>query len=91
MHFEAIQPQPKRVDIDFLESLVVKFITPNPENPGVASATEREELSNIFLEVISYEEDVQYYILLVSLSNTVDIYSEAPTSRHISVNNYKFV
>ncbi|CAK8543657.1 unnamed protein product [Lathyrus sativus] len=59
LHFEAIQPQPKRVDIDFLESLVVKFITPNPENPGVASATEREELSTIFLEFLNLFGDVQ--------------------------------
>lgn len=63
LHFEAIQPQPKRVDIDFLESLVVKFIMPNAENPGVASATEREELSSIFLEVIPYKKDVLYYVL----------------------------
>ncbi|CAJ2632893.1 pre-mRNA-processing factor 39-like protein [Trifolium pratense] len=59
LHFEAIQPQPKRINIDFLESLVVKFITPNPENPGVASATEREELSSIFLEFLNLFGDVQ--------------------------------
>ena len=63
LHFEAIQPLPKRVDINFLESLVGKFIMPNPESPGVASATEREELSSIFLEVNSYEKDVLEYVL----------------------------
>ncbi|XP_004493823.1 pre-mRNA-processing factor 39-1 isoform X1 [Cicer arietinum] len=59
LHFEAIQPQPKRVDIDFLESLVVKFVTPNPESHSVASATEREELSSIFLEFLNLFGDVQ--------------------------------
>ncbi|KAJ1416655.1 Tetratricopeptide-like helical domain superfamily [Sesbania bispinosa] len=59
LHFEAIQPHPKRVDIDYLESLVVKFIMPSTENPGVASATEREELSSIFLEFLNLFGDVQ--------------------------------
>ncbi|XP_027349707.1 pre-mRNA-processing factor 39 isoform X3 [Abrus precatorius] len=59
LHFEAIQPLPKRVDIDFLESLVVKFIMPNPESSGVASATEREDLSSIFLEFLNLFGDVQ--------------------------------
>ncbi|XP_057438499.1 pre-mRNA-processing factor 39-1 isoform X1 [Lotus japonicus] len=59
LHFEAIQPQPKRVDMDFLESLVVKFIVPNPESPTVASAAEREELSSIFLEFLNLFGDVQ--------------------------------
>ncbi|KAL2321089.1 hypothetical protein Fmac_030058 [Flemingia macrophylla] len=59
LHFEAIQPFPKQVDIDFLESCVVKFIMPNSESPGVASATEREELSSIFLEFLNLFGDVQ--------------------------------
>ncbi|KAK7336907.1 hypothetical protein VNO77_17460 [Canavalia gladiata] len=59
LHFEAIQPLPKRVDIDFLESLVVKFIMPTPDNPGIASATEREELSSIFLEFLNLFGDIQ--------------------------------
>lgn len=59
LHFEAIQPLPKQVDIDFLESWVIKFITPNSESPGVASATEREELSSIFLEFLNLFGDVQ--------------------------------
>ncbi|KAL9285082.1 hypothetical protein ACSQ67_024612 [Phaseolus vulgaris] len=59
LHFEAIQPFPKRVDIDFLESWVCKFIMPNSESPGVASAIEREELSSIFLEFLNLFGDVQ--------------------------------
>ncbi|XP_020220357.1 pre-mRNA-processing factor 39 isoform X4 [Cajanus cajan] len=59
LHFEAMQPLPKRVDIDFLESCVVKFIMPNSESPGVASATDREELSSIFLEFLNLFGDVQ--------------------------------
>ncbi|CAJ1899427.1 unnamed protein product [Sphenostylis stenocarpa] len=59
LHFEAIQPLPKRVDIDILESWVVKFIMPNSESPSVASATEREELSSIFLEFLNLFGDVQ--------------------------------
>ncbi|XP_061343391.1 pre-mRNA-processing factor 39-1 isoform X2 [Gastrolobium bilobum] len=59
LHFEAIQPLPKQVDIDYLESVVVKFIMPNPESHGVASATEREELSSIFLEFLNLFGDVQ--------------------------------
>ena len=52
-HLESIGPLPKR--IKYLDSLVEKFITPNPENPsGVASSSEREELSCIFLEVFFF-------------------------------------
>lgn len=49
IHFESIQSLPKQ--IDYLDSLVVKFIEPSSENPNVASVEEREELSSIFLEV----------------------------------------
>ncbi|KAG4396346.1 hypothetical protein GLYMA_19G168100v4 [Glycine max] len=59
LHFEAIQPLPKRVGVDFLESWVVKFIMPNSESAGVASPTEREELSSIFLEFLNLFGDVQ--------------------------------
>ncbi|KAF3436089.1 hypothetical protein FNV43_RR23181 [Rhamnella rubrinervis] len=48
IHFESIQSLPKQ--IDYLDSLVVKFIEPSSENPNVASIEEREELSSIFLE-----------------------------------------
>lgn len=50
IHLESIQPLPKRVD--YLDSLVEKFITPNPENPNLASTIDREEISCILLEVI---------------------------------------
>ncbi|CAL0310404.1 unnamed protein product [Lupinus luteus] len=59
LHFEAIQPWPKQVDIDFLDSLVVKFIMPNAESPNIASAAEREELSSIYLEFLNLFGDVQ--------------------------------
>lgn len=49
IHFEAIQSTAKR--IDYLDSLVEKVIMPNTENPTVVSASMREELSSIFLEV----------------------------------------
>lgn len=49
IHLESIQPLPKQ--IEYIDSLVEKFIYPNPENLSVASVEEREELSNIFLEV----------------------------------------
>jgi hypothetical protein len=49
IHFEAIQTLPKR--IDYLESLVVKFIVSDLESSNVASPGDREELSCIFLEV----------------------------------------
>ncbi|KAF7804603.1 Pre-mRNA-processing factor 39 [Senna tora] len=59
LHFEAIQPLPKQVDINFLDSLVVKFIMPNLESSSYASATDREELSSIFLEFLNLFGDVQ--------------------------------
>ncbi|XP_028758277.1 pre-mRNA-processing factor 39 [Neltuma alba] len=59
LHFEAIRPLPKKVDIDFLDSLVTKFIVPSAENPNAASATDREELSSIFLEFLNLFGDVQ--------------------------------
>ena len=40
--------------MDYLDSLVDKFIVPTADNPNVASITEREELSSIFLEVVVY-------------------------------------
>ncbi|KAI9085796.1 hypothetical protein K1719_032210 [Acacia pycnantha] len=59
LHFEAIRPLPKKVDIDFLDSLVTKSIVPSPENANTASATDREELSSIFLEFLNLFGDVQ--------------------------------
>ncbi|KAJ7009004.1 pre-mRNA-processing factor 39-like isoform X2 [Populus alba x Populus x berolinensis] len=48
IHFETFLPLPKR--IDYLDSLVDKFILPNSDSVNAASASEREELSCIFLE-----------------------------------------
>ena len=49
IQFESTQSRPKK--IDYLDSLVLKFIEPNSENLNVSSVAEREELSSIFLEV----------------------------------------
>ncbi|KAL5562004.1 hypothetical protein UlMin_031751 [Ulmus minor] len=57
IHFESIQSRPK--PIDYLDSLVVKFIEPSSESPNVASVTEREELSSIFLEFLNLFGDAQ--------------------------------
>ncbi|XVF81058.1 hypothetical protein PTKIN_Ptkin15bG0125900 [Pterospermum kingtungense] len=53
IHFETILPPPRR--IDYLESLVDKFIAPNSEG----SAADREDLSSIFLEFLNLFGDVQ--------------------------------
>ncbi|XP_034227086.1 pre-mRNA-processing factor 39 isoform X2 [Prunus dulcis] len=57
IHFESIQPLPKK--IDYLDSLVVKFIEPSSENPNFASVTDREELSSIYLEFINLFGDAR--------------------------------
>ncbi|KAJ8899470.1 hypothetical protein K2173_018444 [Erythroxylum novogranatense] len=57
IHFESIQSLPKR--IDYLDSLVEKFIEPNVDNLNAANAAEREELSCIYLEFLGYFGDVQ--------------------------------
>ncbi|KAJ4954533.1 hypothetical protein NE237_011316 [Protea cynaroides] len=48
IHLEAIQSSPKR--INYLDSLVEKFILPTTDFP--ASTADREELSGIFLEFL---------------------------------------
>ncbi|KAL2470577.1 Tetratricopeptide repeat (TPR)-like superfamily protein [Abeliophyllum distichum] len=50
IHLESIQSLPKR--IDYLDSLVDKFIVPDTDSPIVSSIAEREELSSIFLEFL---------------------------------------
>ncbi|KAJ6728950.1 PRE-MRNA-PROCESSING FACTOR 39 [Salix viminalis] len=50
IHFETFLPSPKR--IDYLDSLVDKFILPSSDSINAASASEREELSCIFLEFL---------------------------------------
>ncbi|PIN14708.1 mRNA processing protein [Handroanthus impetiginosus] len=57
IHLESIQPRPKQ--IGYLDSLVDKFIVPNPENASIASVDEREELSSIFLEFLDLFGDAQ--------------------------------
>ncbi|KAK6164416.1 hypothetical protein DH2020_001280 [Rehmannia glutinosa] len=57
IHLESIQSLPKQ--IEYLDSLVDKFIVPNPENPSVASVDEREEVSSIFLEFLDLFGDAQ--------------------------------
>ncbi|XP_073150895.1 pre-mRNA-processing factor 39-1-like isoform X2 [Henckelia pumila] len=57
IHLESIQTLPKR--IDYLDSLVDKFIVHNPTNASVASLGEREELSSIFLEFLDLFGDAQ--------------------------------
>ncbi|XP_031482561.1 pre-mRNA-processing factor 39-1 isoform X1 [Nymphaea colorata] len=57
IHLESIQSLPKR--IDYLDALVEKFISPNLENSTAVSATEREDLSSIFLEFLDLFGDAQ--------------------------------
>ncbi|KAH6813746.1 Tetratricopeptide repeat superfamily protein [Perilla frutescens var. frutescens] len=57
IHLESIQTLPKQ--IEYLDSLVEKFIVPSPDNPSVASVDEREELSSIFLEFLDLFGDAQ--------------------------------
>lgn len=57
IHLESIQSLPKR--IDYLDSLVEKFIVPSPDNPNPASFIDREELSSIFLEFLDHFGDTR--------------------------------
>ncbi|XP_042517188.1 pre-mRNA-processing factor 39-like isoform X1 [Macadamia integrifolia] len=57
IHLEAIQSAAKR--IDYLDSLVEKFILPILENPNPASTADREELSGVFLEFLNLFGDAQ--------------------------------
>lgn len=57
IHFESIQSPPRQ--IQYLESLVDKFIVPNSDSPNTANAAEKEELSCIFLEFLGLFGDVQ--------------------------------
>ncbi|XP_011024481.1 PREDICTED: pre-mRNA-processing factor 39-like isoform X2 [Populus euphratica] len=57
IHFETFLPHPKR--IDYLDSLVDKFILPSSDIVNAASASEREELSCIFLEFLGIFGDAQ--------------------------------
>ncbi|XP_022874562.1 pre-mRNA-processing factor 39-like isoform X2 [Olea europaea var. sylvestris] len=57
IHLESLQSLPKR--IDYLDSLVDKFIVPNTDSPNVPTIAEREELSSIFLEFLDLFGDAQ--------------------------------
>ena len=63
IHMESIQSQPKQ--IDRLDSLVEKFISPSPDNLSPASYAEREEFSSIFLEVTLYT--LIFFLSILSL------------------------
>ncbi|XP_047319841.1 pre-mRNA-processing factor 39-2-like isoform X2 [Impatiens glandulifera] len=47
---ESMRPHPKQ--IEYLDSIVEKFIIPTADNANIASISEREELSSIFLEFL---------------------------------------
>ncbi|MQL81326.1 hypothetical protein Taro_013792, partial [Colocasia esculenta] len=57
IHLEAILPSPKR--IDYLDSLVERFITPSSDNPNAASTADREDLSSIYMEFLDLFGDAQ--------------------------------
>ncbi|CAA7390579.1 unnamed protein product [Spirodela intermedia] len=57
IHLESLLPSPKR--IEYVDSLVEKFITPNPDNPTAASTADREDLSSIYLEFLDLFGDAQ--------------------------------
>ncbi|XP_073001173.1 pre-mRNA-processing factor 39-1 isoform X2 [Typha latifolia] len=58
IYLESIYPSPKRVE--YLDPLVEKFVTPDPENTNLmASTSDREEISCIFLEFLDLFGDAQ--------------------------------
>ncbi|GMH25917.1 hypothetical protein Nepgr_027760 [Nepenthes gracilis] len=57
LYLESIQSLPKRVE--YLDSLVNKFIMPDPDNSISSSVVEQEELSRIFLEFLGLFGDAQ--------------------------------
>ncbi|ESQ44610.1 hypothetical protein EUTSA_v10003154mg [Eutrema salsugineum] len=57
IHFETIQSPPRQ--IDYLEPLVEKVIRPNADTQNIASPTEREELSSIYIEFLGLFGDVK--------------------------------
>ncbi|GKU86209.1 hypothetical protein SLEP1_g763 [Rubroshorea leprosula] len=57
IHFETILPPPRK--IDYLDSLVDKFMVPSSDSPSTASAAEKEDISAIFLEFLGFFGDVQ--------------------------------
>ncbi|AQL08879.1 Tetratricopeptide repeat (TPR)-like superfamily protein [Zea mays] len=57
IHLESIFPCEKR--IDFLDSLVEKFVTPESSQGEVASLVDKEEISSIFLEFLDLFGDAK--------------------------------
>ncbi|KDP26468.1 hypothetical protein JCGZ_17626 [Jatropha curcas] len=57
IYHESIQSLPKR--IDYIDSLVDKFIAPNSDSLNSASVADKEEISCIFLEFLGMFGDVQ--------------------------------
>ncbi|GAB2234469.1 hypothetical protein Drorol1_Dr00003723 [Drosera rotundifolia] len=55
LYLESVQTLPKR--IEYLDSLVEKFILPDPDSSHAASVSEREEVSRIFLEFLGLFAD----------------------------------
>lgn len=79
IHFEAIQTLPKR--IDYLESLVVKFIVSDLESSVVSSPADREELSCIFLEVnclaVNFYDYMTFWVEKIAVLCVVSVCSLA--------------
>ncbi|KAF3583970.1 hypothetical protein F2Q69_00025782 [Brassica cretica] len=57
LHFESFLPVPRQ--IDYLTPFVEKVINPNSDAQNVASSTEREELSLIYIEFLGLFGDVK--------------------------------
>lgn len=57
IHLESIQSLPKQ--IDYIDSLIDKYLAPTNENFDAGSILEREELSSIYLEFLDLFGDVQ--------------------------------
>uniref|UniRef100_A0A803M969 Pre-mRNA-processing factor 39 n=1 Tax=Chenopodium quinoa TaxID=63459 RepID=A0A803M969_CHEQI len=57
IHLESIQSLPKQ--IDYMDSLVDKYLAPVPDSSDAASILEREELSSIYMEFLDLFGDVQ--------------------------------
>jgi pre-mRNA-processing factor 39 len=57
IHLESIFPCEKR--IEFLDSLVEKFLTPDPSQGELSSLSDKEEISSIFLEFLDLFGDAK--------------------------------
>ncbi|KAL0724059.1 hypothetical protein Bca4012_038658 [Brassica carinata] len=57
LHFESFLPAPRQ--IDYLAPFVEKVINPNADAQNIASSTEREELSLIYIEFLGLFGDVK--------------------------------